>query len=127
MTGPTTPRPVPTTGSTTGPSSGPTVRSGATMHVAALEMDLHLPDSGSLKEKRSVIRHLLDTSRRRFSVSASEVDHQDRRQRAGLAFAVVAPTAGRVEEVLDRVERFVWSDPRVTVLSSARHWLDLDP
>ena len=97
------------------------------MHAAALEIELHLPDSGSLKEKRSVIRHLLDTSRRRFGVSGSEVDHQDLRQRAVLGFAVVAPTVGRVEEVLDRVERFVWSDPRVAVLSAARHWLDLDP
>jgi len=92
-----------------------------------LEIELHLPGSGSLKEKRSVIRHLLETSRRRFGVSGSEVDHHDLRQRASLGFALVAPTAGRVEEVLDRVERFVWSDPRVTVLSSARHWLDLDP
>ncbi len=92
-----------------------------------MEMELHLAGSGSLKEKRSVIRHLLDTSRKRFSVSASEVGHHDLHQRAALGFAVVAPTAGRVEEVLDRVERFVWSDPRVTVLSNARHWLDLDP
>jgi uncharacterized protein len=97
------------------------------MHAAALEIDLHLPDCGSLKEKRSVVRHLLDTSRQRFSVSASEVDHQDLRQRAALGFAVVAPSAGRIDEILDRVERFVWSDPRVTVLSAARHWLDLDP
>ena len=92
-----------------------------------MEIELHLAGSGSLKEKRSVIRHLLDTSRRRFRLSASEVDHHDLHQRATLGFAVVAPTAGRVEEVLDRVERFVWSDPRVTVLASARHWLDLDP
>ncbi len=97
------------------------------MHVAALEIELHLPLSGSLKEKRSVIRHILDTARGRFSVSASEVDYQDLRQRAVLGFAFVAPTAGRVEEVLDRVERFVWSDPRVSVVSSVRHWLDLDP
>jgi uncharacterized protein YlxP (DUF503 family) len=97
------------------------------LHAAVLEIDLHLPESGSLKEKRSVLRHLLETSRRRFSVSASEVDHQDLHQRAALAFAVVAPTAGRVDEVLDRVERFVWSEPRVAVLSCRRHWLDLDP
>jgi uncharacterized protein YlxP (DUF503 family) len=96
------------------------------MHVAALAVDLHLPGIGSLKEKRSVVRHLLDTSRQRFSLSASEVDHQDLHQRAALGFAVVAPTAGRVDEILDRVERFIWSEPRVTVVSSARHWLDLD-
>jgi uncharacterized protein YlxP (DUF503 family) len=97
------------------------------MHVAALEVDLHVPASGSLKEKRSVIRHLLETARRRFGVSASEVGHQDLHQRATLGFAVVAPTAGRVEEILDGIERFVWSEPRATVLSTARHWLDLDP
>jgi uncharacterized protein len=97
------------------------------MHVAALEIELQIPGSGSLKEKRSVVRHLLETSRGRFGVSGSEVDHHDLRQRAGLGFAYVAPTAGRVEEILDSVERFIWSDPRVAVLSSARHWLDLDP
>jgi len=97
------------------------------VHVAALEIELQLPDSGSLKEKRSVVRHLLETSRQRFGVSGSEVDHHDLRQRAVLGFAYVAPTPGRVDEVLDRVERFVWSEPRVAVLSTARHWLDLDP
>jgi uncharacterized protein len=97
------------------------------MHAAALEIELHIPASGSLKEKRSVIRHLLDSSRRRFGVSSSEVAHHDLLQRTTLGFAYVAPTAGRIEEVLDRVERFVWSDPRVTVVASARHWLDLEP
>jgi hypothetical protein len=97
------------------------------VHAAALEIELHLPDCASLKEKRSVIRHLLEAARRRFGVSASEVDHHDLHQRAVLGFAFVAPSAGRVEEMLDRVERFVWSEPRAAVLSSARHWLDLDP
>jgi hypothetical protein len=97
------------------------------VHVAALAIELHLPESGSLKEKRSVIRHLLETSRRRFHVSASEVDHHDLHQRATLGFAVVGPTSGRVDEILDSLERFVWSEPRAAVLSSERHWLDLDP
>ena len=96
------------------------------MHVAALEIELHLADSGSLKEKRAVVRHLVEVARRRFGVSGSEVDHHDLWQRAALGFSVVAPSAGRAEEVLDRVERFVWSHPEVTVVSSARHWLDLD-
>ena len=30
------------------------------------------------------------------------------------------------EEILDRVERFVWSHPEVTVLSMQRHWLEPD-
>jgi uncharacterized protein YlxP (DUF503 family) len=89
-------------------------------------VEIQIASSGSLKEKRAVVRHIVDTARRRFGVSASEVAHHDRWQRAGLAFAFVAPSAGYVTEVLDRVERFVWSHPEVTVLSVARHWLEPD-
>ncbi|MGA2520159.1 MAG: DUF503 domain-containing protein [Acidimicrobiales bacterium] len=97
------------------------------LHVGALEMELHIGESASLKAKRAVVRHIVETVRHRFGVSASEVAHHDRWQQAGIAFSYVAPSAGRVEEVLDRVERFVWSHPEVEVVSSARHWLDTDP
>ena len=90
-------------------------------------MDLHIESSGSLKAKRAVVRHILDTARRRYGVAASEVDHQDLWQRAALGFSAVAPDAGHVEKVLDNVERFVWSHPEVSVVSSARHWLDTEP
>ncbi len=97
------------------------------LYVGALEMELHIGTSHSLKEKRAVVRPIVEGARRRFGVSAAEVAHQDRWQRAGLAFAAVAPSAGRVEEVLDTVERFVWSHPEVSVVSTVRHWLDTDP
>ena len=89
-----------------------------------MEVELHIGASGSLKEKRAVVRHLVESARRRFGVSVSEVDHHDRWQLASIGFAFVAPSAGRVESVLDQVERFVWSHPDVTVLSVSRHWLE---
>ena len=91
-----------------------------------MEIELHIGSSGSLKDKRAVVRHVVETARRRFGVSASEVAHHDLWQRAGLGFAFVAPSAGRVEEVLDEVERFVWSHPEVEVVSVSRHWLEHD-
>jgi uncharacterized protein YlxP (DUF503 family) len=94
--------------------------------VGALHMELQIPASGSLKAKRSVVRHILDVARRRYGVSASEVGFQDKWQRADLGFCAVAPTAGRVEEIIDAVERFVWSHPEVIVLATTRHWLDQD-
>lgn len=94
------------------------------MYVAALSMDLHLGDAHSLKEKRAVVRPILEGCRRRFLVSAAETDDHDRWQRAQLGFAVVAASAGQVTDTLDRVERFVWSFPEVEVLAAARHWLE---
>ena len=96
------------------------------MYVAALRMTVHIPDAGSLKEKRSVVRHLVETARQRFGVSASEVGAHDRWQIAVLGFAVVAPSVQHAEELLTRTERFVWSHPGVEVVEASRHWLDVE-
>jgi uncharacterized protein YlxP (DUF503 family) len=94
------------------------------VHVAALAFDLYLPHAHSLKEKRAIIRPILDGCRNRYRVAAAEVSHQDRWQRAGLAVAVVSSTAGHVADVLDQVERFVWSFPEVEVVAAERRWME---
>jgi len=94
--------------------------------VGALVIDLQLPESHSLKDKRMVLRHLLDTSRRRFNVAAAEQAHHDLLQRTELVFAAAGSGLAHVEEVLDSVERFVWSHPELTVLGTTRYFLDLD-
>jgi uncharacterized protein len=95
-----------------------------TVYVGALEIEIHLPATRSLKAKRSVVKHLIETSRQRYGVSASEVSHHDRWQRAGLGFCVVAPSAAHAQQLLERVERFVWSHPELEVISVERHWLE---
>lgn len=92
------------------------------MHAAALSVELHIPLAHSLKEKRAVVRPIVDGSRHRFGVAAAEVGKQDLWQVAELAFACVSSSAGHVEEVLASVERFVWSFPEVEVVSCERHW-----
>lgn len=96
------------------------------MHVLALRIELHLAQATSLKAKRSVVKHLVETSRRRFGVAAAEVGHQERWQRAELGFAAVSGQAGHAEDVIDQVERFVWAHPEVEVLRSERNWLEAD-
>lgn len=96
------------------------------MYVGALKVEIHLPAVGSLKAKRSVVRHLVEASRQRFGVSASEVAHHDLWQRATLGFSVVAPSAAHAQRLLDQVERFVWSHPEIEVISVDRHWLDIE-
>ena len=93
------------------------------LHAAALELDLHLPQSRSLKDKRAVLRSVLDGARHRHRVAAAEVGAQDRHQRAVLGFAAVAGSPGHVEQVLDAVERFVWSFPEVEVIATERSWV----
>lgn len=95
-------------------------------HAAVLVMDLHLPASRSLKERRAVLRPVLDGARHRFAVAVAETGHQGSWQRAEVSFATVGPAPSQVTEALDTVERFVWSFPELEVLAAARHWIEVD-
>ena len=94
------------------------------LYACALSMEIRIPASGSLKAKRTVVKHVVETAKSRFGVASAEVDFLDQWQRSELGFAAVAGAPGHVEEVLDAVERFVWSDPELEVLAGRRSWLD---
>lgn len=96
------------------------------MHVAIVQVDLHIPHSRSLKEKRAVVKPIVEGLRQRFRVSAAEVGFQDKWQRALVGFAVVSETHGRAGEVVGAIERWVWSRPEVEVSSWATQWSTFD-
>jgi len=93
------------------------------MHVASMTFELRLPDCHSLKDKRSIIRPILEGARRRFSVAAAEVGRADAWQASTIAMATVSSSPAHAASVLDSVERFVWSFPEIEVLSSHRNWM----
>jgi uncharacterized protein YlxP (DUF503 family) len=93
------------------------------MHVACLRMELRLRDVHSLKEKRAVLKPILEGARRRYAVAAAEVDHQDLWQRAAIGMATVSGSHAHAREVMDAVERFVWSFPEVEVTEASRDWV----
>ena len=94
------------------------------MHAAAVRFELFVPESRSLKQKRAVLRPIVDGLRHRLRVSVAEVDHQDTWQRAAIAVALVAPTDGRLRELLASVERLVAHAPGVELLDVETAWLD---
>ena len=96
------------------------------MFVLALEVEALLPQARSLKDKRQVLRSVLDTARSRFAVAAAELDHQDKWQRTTLGFATVSGSASHATDVIDEVERLVWSQSGLEVVHSERRWLDPD-
>jgi len=72
------------------------------MVVALLSLELYLPMSQSLKEKRMVLRRLKDRLGA-FNVALAEVAHQDLWQRAGLALVTVASSGDVAEQTLSSV------------------------
>ena len=92
------------------------------MHVAVVQLELHIPTSRSLKEKRAVLRPIVEGIRHRFQISVAEVGYQDKWQRALVGMAVVSDSYGHAVEVVDNVERWVWSKPEVEVTRFETTW-----
>lgn len=77
------------------------------MILGACRIVIGLDGVRSLKEKRGVVRALLDRVRARFDASAAEVEDMDVHERAVLGFAVVSNDEARAHQVLAKIERFV--------------------
>lgn len=92
------------------------------MHVLVLRAELHLPQVRSLKAKRSVVKSALAQLQQRNGVGAAEVDHTEVWQRAALGVTVVSGEVGHCQQVMDEVERFLWSLPDCEVLELQRSW-----
>jgi len=86
-------------------SRGPFSMSAARVAVGTVE--LHLPDVGSLKGKRHVLKGLKDKLRRRFEISVAEVDHHDAWQRATLAVACVSGDSRHANEVISKALDYI--------------------
>ena len=76
-------------------------------YVALMTIELHFPDAGSLKAKRSELQSVKARLRQRLGASVAEVEHQDVWQRSTLAAALVAGTVSLVEHEADAVERYL--------------------
>jgi len=92
------------------------------VHVAVVQLELHIPTSRSLKEKRAVLRPIVEGIRHRFQISVAEVGYQDKWQRALIGMAVVSDSYGHAVEVVDNVERWVWRKPEVEVTRFDTEW-----
>lgn len=89
-----------------------------------MRFELSLPATRSLKEKRSVLRPIVESLRRMTSYSVAEVDHHDLWRRAGLGVAVVAANRRELEKMMQGVEKFLDRRHEVDVMQVLISYLD---
>jgi uncharacterized protein YlxP (DUF503 family) len=70
------------------------------MPIGCLTLEIHLPESRSLKDKRQVIRSLKDRLRHRFNVSVAELDGQDTWQRSVIGIVAISADTAYLEQSL---------------------------
>lgn len=79
------------------------------MFVGVLRLTIHLPEPGSLKSKRHLLRSAIDRVKARFNVSIAEVAENDLWQKSVVGVAAVGNEHAFVNETLDKVADFVAS------------------
>ena len=62
---------------------------------------------GSLKEKRTVVKSIINKTRSRFNAAIAEVDKQDVWKSIVLGFACVSNDAGHADSMINHALRFI--------------------
>jgi uncharacterized protein len=87
------------------------------MIIGIVSATLAIPESCSLKDKRSVLRSLKDRAINKMNVSVAEVGQQDSWKSAELAFVTVAAETEIVQKRISEISSFLRSDPRYTLVT----------
>ncbi|MEI3604639.1 DUF503 domain-containing protein [Pseudogracilibacillus sp. SE30717A] len=81
--------------------------------IVYAEVECHIYNTHSLKDKRSVIKRLIAKIRKDFNVSISEIDFQDLWQRTKLAIVTVANELLYAEKIIQEVIKMIDNDPEL--------------
>jgi uncharacterized protein len=89
-----------------------------------VRLELELPFSSNLKDKRQTLRSLKDRLRGK-NVSVVESDHQDLWQRATMEIALAAVSRGAAEEKREELRRTLLSYEELSILDWREEFLKL--
>ncbi len=70
--------------------------------IGLLRVEVHYPESGSLKTKRFTLKSVTDRLKRKFNVSVAEVEYQDLWQRSVLALVTVNTDRKHADSTLSK-------------------------
>jgi uncharacterized protein YlxP (DUF503 family) len=86
------------------------------MTVVVCTIELHLPAPSSLKEKRRILKSVIERIQHRYQVSISEVGDHELWQRAAIGVACVGRDRQPTLRVIDQVIGFIRRNPEVELI-----------
>jgi uncharacterized protein YlxP (DUF503 family) len=92
--------------------------------IGVLTLELHIPESHSLKDKRHTVKGLKDRLRSRHNVAVAEIGYQDTWQRSLISAVTVSGDRQRAEQVLQAVERDAAHFAGRSLVDVTVEWLD---
>ena len=77
------------------------------MLVKAVIIDIYLPLANSLKNKRSIIKSIIQKVHNKYNVSIAEVEHNDKWKNATLGIAMIANEMSYLEKKFSDIINFI--------------------
>jgi uncharacterized protein YlxP (DUF503 family) len=97
------------------------------MIVGISVFELHLPAVGSLKEKRRIVKPLVERLHQRFRVSIMESDYHDLHQRTEIAIAAVHQSEAQMNRLMESLRTVIDESDEVQLLFWEPQLLDARP
>jgi len=91
------------------------------MIVSMIQIIFEIPDTVNIKEKRKIVKSVLDKMRRRFHLSAAEVDLQDSLSFAQIGGAIVSNSKTFGETVMHKAFDLIEKETPVRIQDMKIH------
>ena len=87
------------------------------MIVCSCEIEILIYDSNSLKEKRQVVKSIIERIKSKFNASVAEVGYNELWNRSLLGLAVVSNNKRLCDASISKIITFIDNDERVEILN----------
>ena len=77
------------------------------MIIGTMRVVLFLPENGTIKDKRHVVKSILARVRNQFQVAAAEVEENDNLEAAVLGVVCVSNSAAHANDILQKSINFI--------------------
>jgi len=85
------------------------------MFVGVCTLELYIFHAYSLKDKRQVIKSIIDRLKSRYNISIAEVGHNDVWNKSEIGISCVSNSKSQINEVFNKIVDFIDNDERVDI------------
>ncbi len=96
------------------------------MIVAAIKVALHFDQSRSLKQKRGLLKSIIEKTKHRFNVSVAEIEDQDLWQKGTIGISYVALTEFQAQKKALKIRNFIEVMNKALISSFEKEILKVD-
>ncbi len=85
-----------------------------------MQIEIRIEDSFTLKDKRRVLKSLIERTKRNFNVSIAEVDNNEIVNFATLGLSTVSNSTRFIDEVFDKILGFLENNFNIEIVKAKR-------